>query len=176
MKKLHLLYLLMSVLMLTTVACDDDDDEENNTIAQVDRQFVLSAADGNLFEINSGQVASSKGTAANIKSYGQMMVTDHTAASQELMTLAGRKNVEIPTTLSDAKQDKLDSLATLTGVRFDSVYVNMMVVSHKETVTLFERESTGGSDAELKTWATSKLPALRHHLEMAEALKDSLDK
>jgi len=163
--------------MLTTVACDDDDDDNNNNaIAEVDRQFVVSAADGNLFEVNSGQVASSKGTNTNVKTYGQMMVTDHTAASQELMTLAGKKDVDIPTTLSDAKQDKLDSLASLTGVRFDSVYVNMMVVSHMETVNLFEKESTSGTDNELKTWAASKLPALRHHLEMAEALKDSLAK
>lgn len=176
MKKQHLLYLLMSVLMLTTVACNDDDDDDNNTIAQVDRQFVLSAADGNLFEINSGQVASSKGTAPRIKSYGQMMVTDHTAASQELMSLANKKNVEIPTTLSDAKQDKLDSLAAVSGAAFDSIYINMMVVSHMETVNLFERESTGGADSELKSWAASKLPALRQHLEMAEALKDSLAK
>jgi predicted outer membrane protein len=33
-----------------------------------------------------------------------------------------------------------------------------------------KRYADGGEDAKLKAWAAKALPALQHHLEMAEAL------
>ena len=44
----------------------------------------------------------------------------------------------------------------------------MQVSAHKDAVSLFERYAKGGEDAKLKDWADKTLPALRHHLEMAE--------
>jgi len=40
-------------------------------------------------------------------------------------------------------------------------------------VSLFERYSKSGDNAKLKDWAGKTLPTLRHHLEMAEALKNN---
>ena len=37
-------------------------------------------------------------------------------------------------------------------------------------VSLFERYAKGGEDAKLKDWAGKTLPALQHHLEMAQAM------
>ena len=47
----------------------------------------------------------------------------------------------------------------------------MQVSAHKDAVSLFERYSNGGDNADLKAWAGKTLPALRHHLEMAEQLE-----
>jgi putative membrane protein len=41
----------------------------------------------------------------------------------------------------------------------------MQVSAHKDAVSLFERYSNGGDNAELKAWAGKTLPALRHHLD-----------
>jgi putative membrane protein len=38
-------------------------------------------------------------------------------------------------------------------------------------VSLFERYAKGGDNAALKDWAGKTLPALQHHLQMAEGLK-----
>jgi putative membrane protein len=40
----------------------------------------------------------------------------------------------------------------------------------KDAVSLFERYAGGGDDPKLKDWAGKTLPALKHHLEMAQAL------
>lgn len=48
--------------------------------------------------------------------------------------------------------------------------MNMMIASHEETIGLFQTESNRGQDPDLKKWADSKIPALKHHLEMAKAL------
>ena len=49
----------------------------------------------------------------------------------------------------------------------------MQVDAHKDAVSLFERYSKGGDNADLKSWAGKTLPALKHHLEMAQALAKS---
>lgn len=187
MKKLNLVLLLVAG-MFVAVSCDDDDDNQDNvaTVSEADRMFAVNAADGGMFEVRAGELAVAKGDSSamgmvmgsdsmSIKSFGQMMITDHTKANDELKAIADPKKVELPTTLSNAKQLKLDSLNTATGVTFSRMYAKMMVASHKETISLFEKESTTGTDAELKTWATQKLPTLNHHLEMAEMINDEVN-
>jgi putative membrane protein len=78
--------------------------------------------------------------------------------------------MKVPTMLSPARKQKYDSLASMKGEKFDMLYMNMMIASHEETIGLFQSESNKGQDAELKKWADSKVPALKHHLEMAKKL------
>ncbi|SDG58456.1 putative membrane protein [Dyadobacter soli] len=169
--------------MAAVVSCDDDDDQPMTTIPESDRMFVSSAADGGMFEVKAGEMAVSKGDSSktgvvmagdsmSIRSFGQMMVTDHTKANNELKTIADRKEVAIPATLSDAKQKMLDSLSAASGAAFNGMYTRMMVSSHRETVALFEKESSSGQDQDLKSWAGATLPTLKHHLEMAEMMHD----
>jgi putative membrane protein len=53
---------------------------------------------------------------------------------------------------------------------FASDYDPMQVSSHKDAVSLFERYAQGGDNAKLKDWAGETLPALQHHLQMAEQM------
>jgi putative membrane protein len=46
----------------------------------------------------------------------------------------------------------------------------MQISAHKDAVSLFERYAKGGEDAKLKGWSDKTLPALKHHLEMAQNL------
>jgi putative membrane protein len=45
-----------------------------------------------------------------------------------------------------------------------------MVAAHEKDVALFEKQSTSGSDTELRTFAAKTLPKLREHLDMARSL------
>ena len=46
-----------------------------------------------------------------------------------------------------------------------------LTASRHTTSLLFERYAKGGDNPKLKDWAGKTLPALQHHLEMAQALK-----
>ena len=99
------------------------------------------------------------------------MITDHTKTSEELKGLAsGDLKAAIPTSLDDASQKKLDKLRDTKPEDFASQYDPMQVSAHKDAVSLFERYAKGGDDAKLKDWAGKTLPALQHHLEMAQAI------
>jgi putative membrane protein len=87
--------------------------------------------------------------------------------------LSGGKiqGVELPTGIDSSHQSKLDKLKNQNGDDFVSEFNSQQVSAHKDAVSLFERYSNGGDNAELKAWAGKTLPALRHHLEMAEQLE-----
>jgi putative membrane protein len=53
---------------------------------------------------------------------------------------------------------------------FASEYDPMQVSAHKDAVSLFERYANGGDNATLKDWAGATLPALQHHLEVAQQI------
>jgi putative membrane protein len=46
----------------------------------------------------------------------------------------------------------------------------MQVGAHKDAVSLFERYAKGGENTKLKDWAGNTLPALQHHLQMADQM------
>lgn len=141
-------------------------------ISPTTADFVKEVAVSDMFEIASNKLAEDKGNAAE-KSFASMMVSDHTKTSAELKGLvsSGKVNAEIPPAIDSAHQSKLDKLKGLSGDDFSSNFDSVQVDAHKDAVNLFERYAKGGDNAELKDWAGKTLPALQHHLEMAQNLK-----
>jgi len=133
--------------------------------------FVKQVAISDMFEIESSKVAQQKGNATE-KTFASQMVTDHTKTSTELkgMVTSGKVKAELPTALDSSHQSKLDKLKGASGDDFSSNFNSIQVSAHKDAVDLFERYANGGDNADLKDWAGKTLPALKHHLEMAQAL------
>jgi putative membrane protein len=141
-------------------------------IAPTTADFVNEVAISDMFEIQSSTLAQEKGNAPE-KSFASQMVTDHTKTSTELKELAssGKVKADVPTALDSSHQSKLDKLKGESGKDFSSDFDSMQVSAHKDAVSLFERYAKGGDNADLKDWAGKTLPALQHHLDMAEKLK-----
>jgi putative membrane protein len=136
--------------------------------------FVKEVAVSDMFEIQSNTLAQDKGNAAE-KTFASQMVTDHTKTSTELKELvsSGKVQAELPSALDSSHQSKLDKLKGETDKDFSSDFDSMQVSAHKDAVSLFERYAKGGDNADLKDWAGKTLPALKHHLEMAQDLDKS---
>jgi putative membrane protein len=132
--------------------------------------FVKEVAISDMFEIESSKLAVQKSDAAT-KTFANQMVTDHTKTSAELKAaVQGDSNAPFPTALDSSHQSKLDKLKSLNGAEFTKNYHDVQASAHKDAVSLFERYAKGGDNAKLKSWASTTLPALKHHLEMAQGL------
>jgi putative membrane protein len=173
LKKWHLFTLLLAAQMLVQ-ACSDADNSADDLVSESDRAFVLDAADEGLYQINAGQAAASNGGDDAIRNFGQSMIDQHTAWNQELQALAARKNIQVPTTLSDEKQEMLDTLSGQREASFDTTYIRMMVKTQGEALQLFENGMTQVSDGEIRDWINAKLPEMRLKLNRAKALNDSI--
>ena len=74
---------------------------QNNTTtsATADNEvthFIKKAAMMDMKEIKAGKMAQEKAVNPQVRSFGEMMVKDHTNSSAELKTIAGRKNITLP--------------------------------------------------------------------------------
>jgi putative membrane protein len=139
-----------------------------------DLAFMKTAAEAGMAEVAAGQAASTMAKDADVKSFAQQMVTDHTKANDELMSLAAKLKVGLPKKTDAKHAALLKKLQKMKGDAFDKAYVKAQVEDHKKAVDLFTRESAKGKDAEVKAWATATLPTLKHHLEMVQDLQKKM--
>jgi len=136
--------------------------------------FLVKAANGGMAETETGKMAESKATSADVKRFAAMMVMDHTGANSQVMALASARNVTLPTMVSDDKKENAAKLAEKSGKQFDKDYMDLMVKDHKETITLFEKGYDNSKDAEVKTFINNTLPKLKQHLDSAQAIQKML--
>ncbi|HEX8178573.1 MAG TPA: DUF4142 domain-containing protein [Pyrinomonadaceae bacterium] len=155
----------VALLALLAVGCERAEDTSH---------FMMEAAQGGLAEVQMGQLAVSRGTNPAVKQFGQQMVDDHSKANSELMQLAARKSMQLPTSVSDEQKEMMGKLAKLSGADFDKAYVDAMVEDHEHDVKDFQAQAGQGNDADVKAFAVKTLPTLQHHLEMIKAIKAKL--
>lgn len=138
--------------------------------AQDNDDFVEDASAKGVAEVEAGKLALKEGTAADVKSFADMMVKDHTLANTKLKAIADSKKLAVsddPQLLDKAKSMILE----LRGAKsFDKAYANNQVKAHEATIKLFEDEAANGKDTELKAFAAETLPKLKEHLAHAKAL------
>jgi putative membrane protein len=134
--------------------------------------FVKEVALSDMFEIQSSQIAQERGNAQE-KTFAATMIKDHEKTSSELKSMVSGDDLKagLPIALDNSHLSKIDKLKSLKGADFSSRYDSDQVSGHKDAVSLFERYAKGGDNPKLKEWADKTLPALRHHLEMAQDLQ-----
>lgn len=144
------------------------------SLAIGDRNFLAQAAEGGLFEVEAGRLASEKGRHAGVKSLGATLSSDHTDAAQRLRDLAAAKGVTLPTTVSAAQRETLQKLGQASGADFDRLFLAQVgIEAHQRDIAAFERAARESKDADVKAFATATLPTLRHHLSTAQQLQKS---
>jgi putative membrane protein len=151
-------------------ACDDDEEEDQKLTIP---SFMQQAAASDTFEISTGNIALQKGTLADVKTFGQMIVNDHTMSSKELKALAAQKSVVLPKTIPEDKRVKIALLNGLSGTAFDQAFATQQVDAHNEAISLFEQANRDIADAQVQAFVDKTLPVLRMHLQHAEALKET---
>jgi len=138
-----------------------------------DRKFLSKVALINLEEIKLGQLAQEKGTTQDIKDLGKMMIDEHTQAQNDLVQLAQKKSITVPTSPDANAQDDYNDLDKKSGVDFDKKYCSMMVSGHKDAISMFEKDSAKETDSDIRQMAIATLPTLRKHLSHATMCKDN---
>ena len=142
-------------------------------VAPKSEDFAMEAARSDMLEIESSKIAQQKGN-ADEKAFAAQMIADHGKTTAELkqMVDSGVLKVALPTTLDAASQNRIDKLKDARPDAFAATYDPMQVSAHEEAVSLFDRYAQGGDNPKLKDWAGKTLPALRHHLQMAQDLEN----
>lgn len=171
--------ILFLAITVTMASCGQKKQEDTKEVAEEhneakfekadekDAQFLVNVAEINLEEVQLGQLAQKNGMMAEVRELGKSMEEAHAKAMAELKELAAKKQITIPTSLTDNGQDAYKKLLDKSGKNFDKAYCDMMVDGHKDAIGKFESAEADRKDAEIKAFAASTLPVLRSHLDHA---------
>jgi len=140
-----------------------------------DEHFYKSLAEGGLAEVEAGQLAQKKSNDPAITKFAAMMVRDHSAANEQLKTLADSKNISLPKRPSVTEMAAKAKLEALSGDSFNKAYIKNQVSGHEATVKLLQKEIASGQDADAKAFAEKVLPTVQGHLKAIDAIADNAD-
>jgi putative membrane protein len=163
MKSLTMIALTTALLGSVTAMAAD------TKASKADQKFLTDAIQGNLAEVQMGQLAQQNGQSADVKSYGQMLVTDHTASNDQAKKVADQMGVTAPTEPSAKQKAMHDKMAKMTGADFDKAFAKDMVADHKKDIAMFQKEAKKKNDP-AADFASNTLPTLQKHLDAAQKL------
>jgi len=177
---------IVAAMLMSVTSCYDNTKPEDTKVAaetqnehlyrstkkERDVEFIVNVAGINLNEIQLGQLAQGKSENADVQDFGKMLVADHQASLKEITSIADKKKVIIPTSLTDTGKNDFKQLTDLSNSDFDKQFTTLMVKGHQDAIALFDKAAIESEDPELKKIANSTLPKLHAHLEMAITLKE----
>jgi len=123
----------------------------------------------NLAEIQEGKLAQDKGTLSQTKSFGKMLIKDHTAADEMVKKEASRLNITLSHTLPAAQQAEVDDLTASSD--FDASFARDEAAGHAKVISDAESAERNTTDRGVKELITRLLPKLRKHEKDAERLE-----
>ena len=135
------------------------------------KTFLTEAIEGNLAEVQMGQLAQKQATTLAVRSYGQMLEQDHTVANQKARAAATAMQIKPPTQPNSKQAADHERLSKLLGTEFDEQFAEHMVMDHKEDIQKYEKAASMNNPA--GTYAKDALPTLRKHAQNAESLKSA---
>jgi putative membrane protein len=135
-----------------------------------DARFTLRASAGGMAEVMMGNLAIQRGQTEAERNFGQMLVTDHTQADDELKGMAQTLMLRLAHGPSPMQRSMYQQLASAPSDQFDTIFNQDMIAAHRQTIALFKMEVGSGQNPQLRQFAQTSLPVLYKHLHVAEQL------
>ena len=125
-------------------------------LSAADKTFMMNAAKGGMMEVEWGKLAAQNAQNADVKKFGNRMVTDHSKANSELMALAKEEGVSLPAAKGPGKW------------KSDKAYMDDMVKDHQADLAEFQKEAQSGTDPDVKAFAAKGAKMVSTHLKLAQ--------
>ncbi len=142
-----------------------------------DAQIAAIVVTANQVDIDAGKLALLRTSNDKVRTFAQLMVTDHTGVNTAATELVTRLNV---TPQASATSDALKAggdkniahLKTLDGAAFDRAYISQEVAYHQQVIDALDKVLIpGATNAELKALLVKVRPAFVAHRDHAKSLQ-----
>ncbi len=137
-----------------------------SAVSPMDKMFATKAAQGGIAEVKTSELAVHKSHNRHVLAVARRMVKEHTAANEELITVAEDKKMSLPKDTDAKHKAAYAKLARLSGAAFDRAYIAGQEMDHAATVKLFEDEIASGEDKDISAFASKNLPTIEDHTKM----------
>jgi putative membrane protein len=137
---------------------------------EMDKAFVKKALEGNMAEVQMGQLALQKSNDDQVKQFAQRMVDDHGKMLDQLKPAAQAMGVKVPDGPSKGTMKNMDKMKGLSGDAFDQAYIKDMVKDHKKDSSEFKQEAQNTQNPQLKQLVTEASQTIDSHLQQIQQI------
>ena len=146
---------------------------ENAPLMSAGQTFANAAAASDNFEIETSKLAAASAASATTKAFAQSMIKAHTDSTAKLKAAAGEAMPAITPdpTLTPEQVQAVEALKGKEGAAFDAAYAEAQVNAHQMTLDALKAYAASGDVPSLKSFASTLVPVVTAHLNMAKGLK-----
>jgi putative membrane protein len=134
-------------------------------LSDQDRAFVMSAARGEMLQLELSRVAITHGKTAAVRRFAGQTAQFIGRAKVQLLKVAGEFGVSLPKTLPDEVENSRQALGA--AQNFDREYLLRIMRDAEATTHLYKDESANGKNPVVSQYAREMLPRLTQHYRNA---------
>lgn len=132
--------------------------------------FLRDAIQGNYSEVALGRMIQNRGYSEQVRSFGAMLVRDHSKGLAQAQAIAARLRLRIPVTLTPEARRERILLQRLNGRTFDREVRRYMINDHLKDIAAFKAQVRTG-DRATSGYAAATVPVMQRHLAMARSIR-----
>lgn len=139
------------------------------------REFVQAAASSDQFEISEARTVLGQSTNTEVRDFAMRMLQEHQRLARAVRDAAAKSGLKPPEMAMSADQAQmLGALQSVHGDAFDKLYLKQQSLTHRSALAVEQIYANSGDDAGLRQLATSAVPVIAAHGEMADQLATKL--
>jgi putative membrane protein len=147
--------------------------------ALTDVNIVAVLDEANAADSAGGSMAASKGSSAQVKDFGRMMMRDHHALRKAGQDLAKKENLTpappANDTLPQGAQKMHDNMTAMAkGAAWDKAYIDNEVAVHQAVIAFLQMAQGAAQDTSLKALIVTATPNVQAHLTKAQDIQSKL--
>lgn len=158
---------LVSLIMVEPIATD--------VLRPAERTFLERAAELSRQQTQLARVAVSQAASSDVRTYAQLVASDHRQISDSLDALRRKRGVSGSSGSVDPAPASYPGLADKSGADFDREFVRISAELQNGLLRLFEEVMADAKDPEIREFVGGSLPVLREHQNRATELKKAYD-
>jgi putative membrane protein len=112
----------------------------------------------------------SRASSPQVRSFGALLVRDHSKGLAQAQQIASRLRLRIPATLTPEARSEQRTLQRLSGRAFDREVRRYMIDDHRKDIAKFQAQARSG-DRATSGYAAATVPVMQHHLAVAQSIR-----
>ena len=133
--------------------------------------YVMKAGASDLFERESAKLELASTKNADLKTFANQMITDHTTSTDDVKAAAMQAGMKVAPPHLDAKQTQdLAKLRGAKGMARDKLYVMQQKAAHQDALMVQQGYATNGTVEPLKMAAGKIVPVVQSHIAMLSSM------
>ena len=138
-----------------------------------DADIIREVTGSNLLEVRLGELTRKKTSHADVRAFGDRMITDHSNMYQQWDVVYQQWTAEVGQTgkitpgLGQMHAEELKRMEKVSATEFDREYMATMIRHHQENVRYFQNAAKSARSIQVRELLANGLPVLQQHLSLA---------